>query len=226
MIKFECPACAHLLGARKEQAGKTEKCPNCNQLLHVPQKESTDNDFSTIKNNHPNSCNADFKKSNKGKQSPNFKRSVLLQINTRELKYTMITLGTYTLIFIAVAIMITPLTLLIMILFGEISIGSYILFSIILALVVVAMILMETGKPQKGIIREQYGHINHQMTCPHCQMKGKIRTKAIKQKKGISGGKATAAIFTGGVSLLATGLSRKEEVTQAYCNNCSNKWYF
>jgi hypothetical protein len=64
------------------------------------------------------------------------------------------------------------------------------------------------------------------MICPHCQVKGQTRTKIVENKRGVSGGKATAAILTGGISLLATGLSRKEEATQARCGNCSNLWSF
>jgi hypothetical protein len=71
-----------------------------------------------------------------------------------------------------------------------------------------------------------YGDINAAMICPHCNTKGQIRTKVVENKRGVSGGKATAAILTGGVSLLVTGLSRKEEATQARCGNCSNLWSF
>ena len=67
-----------------------------------------------------------------------------------------------------------------------------------------------------------YGAINTEMICPHCQTKGNIRTAHINLKKGVSGGKATAAVLTGGLSLLAVGLSRKEETTQAHCDNCEN----
>jgi hypothetical protein len=71
-----------------------------------------------------------------------------------------------------------------------------------------------------------HGPVNPQIICPHCQWKGTIRTKPIKKKAGISGGKATAAILTGGVSMLATGLSRKEALTQAHCDNCKSTWSF
>jgi len=71
-----------------------------------------------------------------------------------------------------------------------------------------------------------YGPINAAMVCPHCNTRGNIRTKGIVNKKGVSGGKATAAVLTGGVSLLAVGLSRKEKGTQAYCGNCRNTWVF
>ena len=75
-------------------------------------------------------------------------------------------------------------------------------------------------------LAQQHGPINPAMVCPHCQEKGKIRTKLVDRKKGISGTKATGAILTGGVSMLATGLSRKERLTQAHCGNCKNSWEF
>jgi hypothetical protein len=71
-----------------------------------------------------------------------------------------------------------------------------------------------------------HGPVNSQLICPHCQTKGKVRTKEIERKAGVSGGKATAAILTGGLSMLATGLSRKEQLTQAYCCNCRSIWAF
>lgn len=69
------------------------------------------------------------------------------------------------------------------------------------------------------------GPQNRVMVCPHCHSKGTVATRQSRQKKGISGGKATAAILTGGLSVLATGLSRKESVTRAHCSNCGNTWY-
>lgn len=66
---------------------------------------------------------------------------------------------------------------------------------------------------------------NPNLVCPHCQTKGKVRTEQVKKKKGISGGKATAAIFTLGWSLLATGLAKKDRVTKAHCDNCGMTWH-
>jgi hypothetical protein len=71
-----------------------------------------------------------------------------------------------------------------------------------------------------------YGSLNPHMICQHCGVRGRTRTKRNTTKQGISGGKATAALLTGGVSLLATGLSRKVANTQAHCGNCRNVWYF
>lgn len=67
---------------------------------------------------------------------------------------------------------------------------------------------------------------NPNLVCPHCQTKGMVWVEQIKVKKGISGGKATAALLTGGLSLLATGLSKKGLVTKATCKNCSMTWHF
>jgi hypothetical protein len=33
-------------------------------------------------------------------------------------------------------------------------------------------------------------------------------------------------VLTAGISILATGLSRKETVTQATCTNCKSQWTF
>ena len=64
------------------------------------------------------------------------------------------------------------------------------------------------------------------MICPHCQTRGAVSTKVVKRKKGISGAKATGAVLTLGWSLLATGLSRKEEETEAHCSACGATWHY
>jgi len=64
------------------------------------------------------------------------------------------------------------------------------------------------------------------MVCPHCQTRGSVTTKKVKKKSGISGGKATGAVLTLGVSMLATGLSRKQKMTEAHCSACGAKWHF
>ena len=64
------------------------------------------------------------------------------------------------------------------------------------------------------------------LVCPHCKVKGEVRTLRGKGKKGISGGKATAAVLTMGLSIGAAGLSRKEMMTRAKCSNCSVTWDF
>lgn len=82
-----------------------------------------------------------------------------------------------------------------------------------------------------GILIHERAHaINNgdvtEMICPHCQTKGTVTTTHVRRKVGISGTKATAAIFTWGISLLATGLSRKETATEAHCSKCGATWRF
>lgn len=67
---------------------------------------------------------------------------------------------------------------------------------------------------------------NSQLVCPHCQTQGYVRHEKTKQKMGISGGKATGAILTGGLSLFAVGLSRKQTFTKASCARCGSVWIF
>lgn len=74
--------------------------------------------------------------------------------------------------------------------------------------------------------RSRFGQLNPELLCQHCGTKGHVRTQTVSRKKGVSGGKATAAVLTGGVSLLATGLSRKEKETEAHCTNCRSTWHF
>lgn len=63
-----------------------------------------------------------------------------------------------------------------------------------------------------------------QMVCPHCQTRGTVTVTKTRTKVGISGGKATAAVFTGGASMLATGLSRKRWVNRCRCARCTMVW--
>jgi len=63
---------------------------------------------------------------------------------------------------------------------------------------------------------------DRQIICPHCHTRGHVRTQLVSAKQGISGGKATAAILTGGLSLLATGLSQRQKITKATCSNCGS----
>ena len=72
-----------------------------------------------------------------------------------------------------------------------------------------------------GILR---GAPNAEIVCPHCHVKGQVHTRAVERKKGVSGGKAVSAILTGGLSMLAVGLSRKQRETEAWCGNCKSVW--
>jgi hypothetical protein len=65
----------------------------------------------------------------------------------------------------------------------------------------------------------------HLLVCPHCGIRGGITRSQDLVKGPISGGKATGAILTGGLSLLVTGLSRKTRVTLNHCRNCNTNWH-
>ena len=101
----------------------------------------------------------------------------------------------------------------------------FLVLPLIVIAITIAIAMTVNATPEE---RETWAHgdRNPAMVCPHCKVVGKVRTKSVIQKKGVSGGRATAAILTGGVSLVATGLSRKEQGTQAYCENCRNTWLF
>ena len=62
--------------------------------------------------------------------------------------------------------------------------------------------------------------------CPHCQNFGFVKTEKTTVKRGVSGGKATAALLTGGLTMLATGLSQEDTMTKATCSNCGSTWLF
>jgi hypothetical protein len=70
----------------------------------------------------------------------------------------------------------------------------------------------------------RWGALHKEVICPHCQSKGNVYYQHLDRKKGVSGGKAVGALLTGGVSMLATGLSRKEKHIQAHCVNCNTTW--
>lgn len=74
-------------------------------------------------------------------------------------------------------------------------------------------------------VTQQNAHEKN-MICPHCRTQGTITTQQVKRKQGIHGGKATAALLTCGISLLGTGLSRKQKMTEAHCSHCGANWSF
>jgi hypothetical protein len=52
-----------------------------------------------------------------------------------------------------------------------------------------------------------------------------VEVRKGKKKKGISGAKATAAVLTAGISILATGLAKKDKGMNAKCLNCGMSWF-
>jgi hypothetical protein len=118
---------------------------------------------------------------------------------------------------------------------GDIVYGIFVI--VVLAGVVFVALTIEKGKKRQlaAMSTEErqslsdtnaYGLLNPVMVCPHCQTQGRVHSKAVILKKGVSGGKAAAAVLTAGVSVLATGLSRKESATRAWCGTCKNSWIF
>ena len=63
-----------------------------------------------------------------------------------------------------------------------------------------------------------------QIECPFCHGVGTVVVQKIKKKKGVSTGKATAALLTAGISLIGTGLAKKEMVSQLTCAACNMTW--
>ena len=66
--------------------------------------------------------------------------------------------------------------------------------------------------------------VNDKLVCPHCATTGQVKAGVVTRKKGISGGKATGALMTGGLSMGATGLSRKQTMRHMACGNCGMEW--
>jgi hypothetical protein len=115
--------------------------------------------------------------------------------------------------------------------------GAFALIAIILIIFVIvngvlkerteSKMTADERKNHEDILNTQmWGLISSEYICPHCRKKGFVSTMPVKRKKGISGAKATGALLTAGVSILATGLARKEGLTQAHCGNCNSTWDF
>lgn len=81
-----------------------------------------------------------------------------------------------------------------------------------------------TGAPVAAQVAPSGPRGSAALLCPHCGERGQITSKPVKVKRGISGGKATGALLTGGISLLGTGLSRKEHHVERWCHNCGSSW--
>lgn len=62
------------------------------------------------------------------------------------------------------------------------------------------------------------------IVCQFCHQAGGVRVRLVQRKQGISGGKATGAVVTGGISLFATGLSRKQQMRHLTCSSCHMEW--
>jgi hypothetical protein len=80
------------------------------------------------------------------------------------------------------------------------------------------------ARAEKAAERARIAAQPAQILCPHCGVRGQVTRRPVRRKRGISGGKATGAVLTGGASMLLTGLSRKESATQMHCGNCGTTW--
>lgn len=65
---------------------------------------------------------------------------------------------------------------------------------------------------------------NPKIVCKFCGVTGRVTVQDVDRKQGISGGKATGAVLTGGASLLVTGLSKVQGCKQLACGNCGMEW--
>jgi hypothetical protein len=81
----------------------------------------------------------------------------------------------------------------------------------------------EIEREEKALVKRQ---LDAKIICRQCQERGYVTTQQVMERAGIHGGKATAAILTGGVSMLATGLSNEVGRTQTTCSNCGSTWRF
>ncbi|MCE5268427.1 MAG: hypothetical protein LLG00_11125 [Planctomycetaceae bacterium] len=117
---------------------------------------------------------------------------------------------------------------------GSILLAAFGTFVGFLAAVYLATVLRGWLDPQwaaeidrkQAEVKRAKAERDAKLFCPHCQKFGHVTTDATTVKKGISGGKATAALLTGGVTMLATGLSQENTMTQATCANCGSTWLF
>lgn len=97
---------------------------------------------------------------------------------------------------------------------------------VVMGVFVGALYLMKANAREAGRQEAVRRQKQRALICPHCQTKGSVTTKQVRIKGSVSGAKATGALLTGGLSLLATGLSRKQNVTEASCSNCGSIWHF
>ena len=99
------------------------------------------------------------------------------------------------------------------------------LIGIILMFVGIVACASLSRESEEERLSREHGPINSELVCTHCQSKGTVRTKKTEQTKGIHGGKAAGAVMTGGLSILATGISRHEKTTKCRCDHCKMEWF-
>ncbi len=85
-------------------------------------------------------------------------------------------------------------------------------------LLVLGLLFLGSALPQTAL------GLKPKVVCKFCNTAGQVLVTLAERKRGVSGGKATGAILTGGLSLFLTGLSRKETVSRLNCKNCGMNW--
>lgn len=100
-----------------------------------------------------------------------------------------------------------------------------VLFVAVIVAGIISAINYSKPDPKTGVSPAQVNARQQaQVICPHCHNRGGVTWREVKRKQGISGAKATGAVLTGGLSVVATGLSRKGYVRACSCHNCGMKW--
>jgi len=107
-----------------------------------------------------------------------------------------------------------------------IMVGFVLLVMIALAVYMYRLDKSPEGQRLRREYQDEKRERDSKIVCPQCQTSGHVTTTHVTLKKGISGAKATGAILTGGLSLAATGLSQKDNATQATCSHCGSTWHF
>ena len=87
-------------------------------------------------------------------------------------------------------------------------------------------VVIGPGRELENEAMKKQRALDRNMICPYCHATGTVTTTKVKKKSGIHGGKATAAVLTAGLTLIGTGLSRKNTMTQAHCSKCGATYTF
>lgn len=72
--------------------------------------------------------------------------------------------------------------------------------------------------------RQRKGVVRPALICPHCRTAGRVVVGIDQRKAGVSAGKVAGALVTSGVSLAATGVSRRQRVQTCRCGACGMSW--
>jgi DNA-directed RNA polymerase subunit RPC12/RpoP len=92
-------------------------------------------------------------------------------------------------------------------------------------LFLIAIVLAVVNGVKKGNARAEARDADDRgIVCPYCGTSGSVTTRDIKVEHVVSGGKTSGAVLTGGISLPAVGLSRRQKGRQHTCGSCGLRW--